>query len=318
MVETFMARHHEDMHPVTREIIAGGAKTSAASAFRARYELAELKRDVSRLFETMDVLILPTAPTIFTIEEVERDPVATNSRLGIFANFVNLPGSLRIGHSGRRVAERVALRCHADRARRPGPRVAGLLCPAARRTHRDRRASGRDPHRGLRRAPSGTAAQRRVNPARRLPRPVAPAPALATGSMPCRAGKRPGLIRDQTGGAAIAVEVWSLPTTAVGTFLAGIDPPLGLGRIELSDDTWVGGFIAETRPPRSVRPKLRTSAAGEHIERHCQRARGLRRRTARKCRSRPRDPGRVGWAKTEGLGGGETRRARRVRRVSWR
>ena len=58
-------------------------------------------------------------------------------------------------------------------------------------------------------------------------------------------GVRPALIRDEAGGAAIAVEVWSLPTTAVGGFFAGIDPPLGLGRIELSDGAWVDGFIAE-------------------------------------------------------------------------
>jgi allophanate hydrolase len=44
-------------------------------------------------------------------------------------------------------------------------------------------------------------------------------------------------------GHAIAVEVWALPLHAVGSFLALIPPPLGLGSIELADGRWVHGFL---------------------------------------------------------------------------
>ena len=37
-----------------------------------------------------DVLLLPTAATHFRIAEIEADPIALNSRLGIYTNFVNL------------------------------------------------------------------------------------------------------------------------------------------------------------------------------------------------------------------------------------
>jgi allophanate hydrolase len=57
--------------------------------------------------------------------------------------------------------------------------------------------------------------------------------------------QRPGLVRQESGGAAIALEVWSLPKTAFGTFLAGIPAPLGIGTVELSDGASVKGFLCE-------------------------------------------------------------------------
>lgn len=57
--------------------------------------------------------------------------------------------------------------------------------------------------------------------------------------------QRPGLQRVRAGGTAIAVEVWELPSSAVGSFLAGIAAPLGLGRVELADGRWECGFVCE-------------------------------------------------------------------------
>jgi allophanate hydrolase len=48
-----------------------------------------------------------------------------------------------------------------------------------------------------------------------------------------------------TGGAAIEVEVWAVPQSAVGGFLALIPAPLGLGCIELADGSQVHGFLCE-------------------------------------------------------------------------
>ena len=48
------------------------------------------------------------------------------------------------------------------------------------------------------------------------------------------------------GGAAIALEVWSLPTHALGNFVSGIPAPLGIGTIDLDDGTSVQGFLCET------------------------------------------------------------------------
>ena len=56
---------------------------------------------------------------------------------------------------------------------------------------------------------------------------------------------RPGLVRDENHGAAISVEVWSIPVENLGKFLLGIPSPLGLGRVELADGSYVIGFLCE-------------------------------------------------------------------------
>ena len=56
---------------------------------------------------------------------------------------------------------------------------------------------------------------------------------------------RPGLIRDVTKGAAIDVEIWSMPIDKFGSFVHGIPAPLGIGKVRAADGTWVSGFICE-------------------------------------------------------------------------
>ena len=57
---------------------------------------------------------------------------------------------------------------------------------------------------------------------------------------------RPGLLRVADGGAAIELEIWSLPASAVGAFLRTIPAPLGLGSIALADGSSVTGFLCES------------------------------------------------------------------------
>ena len=89
-IGSFLERHPEALHPVTRRVIAAGNSASAVDCFRAQYRLAALKREAERAFRRVDVLALPTAPRIYTLQEVEADPFGTNARLGTFTNFVNL------------------------------------------------------------------------------------------------------------------------------------------------------------------------------------------------------------------------------------
>ena len=69
---------------------SGAAKYSAVDVFNAEYQLQDLRSAVTRIFEGIDALLLPTAPSIYRIEEVRRNPIQLNSRLGIYTNFVNL------------------------------------------------------------------------------------------------------------------------------------------------------------------------------------------------------------------------------------
>ena len=78
------------LHPVTREIIAGGSKPTAIDAFKAFYKLEELRRVSEATFRAIDALALPTAPSAYTVDQVLADPIQLNSRLGTYTNFVNL------------------------------------------------------------------------------------------------------------------------------------------------------------------------------------------------------------------------------------
>jgi allophanate hydrolase len=65
----------------------------------------------------------------------------------------------------------------------------------------------------------------------------------ASGAIPAR----PALIRDDTNGTAIQVEVWELEPAAFGDFVSKIPGPLGIGKVILESGEEVCGFIAEPR-----------------------------------------------------------------------
>ncbi|WP_038818189.1 allophanate hydrolase-related protein, partial [Pseudomonas syringae] len=64
--------------------------------------------------------------------------------------------------------------------------------------------------------------------------------ALANTSPP-----KPGLVRVPHQGARIEVEVWEMPLSRFGAFVAAIPAPLGIGSLQLADGAWVKGFICE-------------------------------------------------------------------------
>lgn len=86
----FLAEHPESIHPVVREIFAGGHRYTAVDAFAALQRLQELKAQVSRLRQRMDVFVLPTIGTTFTVDEVQAAPIETNTVLGHYTHFGNL------------------------------------------------------------------------------------------------------------------------------------------------------------------------------------------------------------------------------------
>jgi len=90
VAEKLIASSPEAMHPVTRAIIGAGARPTAVAAFKAFYRLEELRRAAEHTFSGIDLLALPTAPTLYTVEQVLADPIELNSRLGTYTNFVNL------------------------------------------------------------------------------------------------------------------------------------------------------------------------------------------------------------------------------------
>jgi allophanate hydrolase len=85
------------------------------------------------------------------------------------------------------------------------------------------------------------------------------APAYRLYALPGTTPPKPGLQRVPKAARAIEVEVWAMPRPQVGSFLALVPPPLGLGTLELADGRHVHGFLCEahalgrrTSPPSAA------------------------------------------------------------------
>lgn len=260
-IRTFFDANPEAPLPVIREIIGGAKRWSAADAFEYGYRLKAAKRRCDALLAALDCVLLPTAGTIYTIAELEADPLRLNSNLGRYTNFMNLldyaatavPAGFRA--SGTRAGLPFGVTLFARRDQ-DGP----LLRLAAKMQRAATDSAGRlplPPAWSPPRLPDGqvkvavvgahlSGLPLNVQLAERGARLLAAtrtAPKYRFYALPD--GKRPGLIQVQEGGAAIACEVWEMPAAHFGSFVAGIPAPLGIGKLELEDGSTVNGFICE-------------------------------------------------------------------------
>lgn len=91
-MDAVVERYREALHPVTRMILDSSTTHSAKDVFTAMHRVAALKRDTRATWAAIDVMVVPTTPTIYRKSEVMADPIRLNSQLGIYTNFANLMG----------------------------------------------------------------------------------------------------------------------------------------------------------------------------------------------------------------------------------
>ena len=89
-IREFFESKADSIFPVTRQIISSATRFSAADTFSAYYKLKALQRKAEVVWNDVDVMLTPTAGTIYTIAEVNAEPVRCNSNLGFYTNFMNL------------------------------------------------------------------------------------------------------------------------------------------------------------------------------------------------------------------------------------
>ncbi len=89
-LKDFLAKHPRQILPVLQTILDTAANYSASDVFTGFYRLAELQQQTNIEWQKMDILVVPTAGTIYKIIEVENDPISLNTNLGYYTNFVNL------------------------------------------------------------------------------------------------------------------------------------------------------------------------------------------------------------------------------------
>jgi allophanate hydrolase len=85
----FVAARRACVHPVVAAIIDSARQYTAEQAFRELHRLQALKRQAHDALQAIDVLVVPTAGTIYECERVEADPVRLNANMGRYTYFVN-------------------------------------------------------------------------------------------------------------------------------------------------------------------------------------------------------------------------------------
>ena len=86
----FFEAHPGEVHPASLAVLSEATRYSAADVFRGLYRLNGLRQQVRAVFREIDVLLVPTTPRTFTVEEVLAEPIALNSVLGTYTNFANM------------------------------------------------------------------------------------------------------------------------------------------------------------------------------------------------------------------------------------
>src|SRR3984893_3278931 len=88
--QALLCENPEAVLPVTRSILEGARQYSALDDYRAQYRLAVLRRAADDVFTEVDVLLLPTAGTVYDTMAVAVEPLQLNRNLGLYTSFVNL------------------------------------------------------------------------------------------------------------------------------------------------------------------------------------------------------------------------------------
>jgi allophanate hydrolase len=258
-VDDLLNSNTEDFDPTVLEIIKNGEKYSAVDAYNAEYLKQDLARKIQQKLADFDALIVPTAPTIYTIEQLQQNPIEYNAHLGTYTNFTNLadlsalalPAGFRADHLPFGItliapAWHDAALVHFGKA---WQNYLALKLGALDKTLPLNSATPISQHH-IRVAVVGAHLTGMPLNFQLTTRDAVHIETTTTsknyalyalnGTVP----PKPGLARQQDG-QSIIVELWDVPTARFGEFVAEIPTPLGMGNVELEDGRWVKGFICE-------------------------------------------------------------------------
>jgi allophanate hydrolase len=276
--------------PVIQEILAEGTRVTGVEVFAGLAELDRLRGQVRALLADSDFLLVPSTPTIYTVDEINQQPRELNARLGLYTNFVNLqqlcalavpngfradglPSGVTLIGLPEQDARLAAFGAAYQRAL-GGPLGATGVTAAATETATAAIAiANRPAFSELQVAVvgahlSGEPLNHQLTElGARLVRTCRTSSHYRLYALPGTVPPKPGLLRiggDATRtetvtttttatGTGIEVEVWRMDRARFGDFFARVPPPLCLGTIELEDGARVSGFLCEAHATAGAR-----------------------------------------------------------------
>lgn len=262
-VQALLEQAPDAFDPSVRHVIEGALAYSATDAFRGQYALRSAQREAAATWHAVDVLMTPSAPGHPTFAAVDADPIGVNARLGCYTNFVNLLGWCALAMPAGFTADGLPFGVTFIAAANADPALVRLGQQWQRSLALTLGATGVAPitPQPLTLGPAGEATLaiavvgahlsglplngQLIERGATLREATQTAPSYRLFALAQTTPPKPGLVRATQGGASLAVEVWELPLRHVGSFLALIAAPLGLGSVELADGRRVHGFVCE-------------------------------------------------------------------------
>ncbi|WP_205857119.1 allophanate hydrolase, partial [Phytoactinopolyspora endophytica] len=238
----FVEKNPDSADPTVAGITLGARDVGAAELARDQQKLRVFRRRTLDLLAGFDAMVLPTAPSHPTIAEVQAEPVRVNSFLGTYTNFLNILDMAAVAvpageADGGLFGVSIVVRAFEDQVALD---IAGLLTGE---TLDKPYPGGGVPLAVFGAHLSGQPLNHQlVQAGARLAGPIATSSSYRMFALP-GAVPKPGVVRVSAGdGVSLAGELWLLPPTGLGAFLADLPEPMTLGKVELSDGRWVTGF----------------------------------------------------------------------------
>jgi allophanate hydrolase len=223
-----------DLDPTVAAIVRAGEEVTAVDVFRDRERLDVLAARARDLLAGTTALLTPTTTWHPTLAEVAADPVGANARLGRFTNFANLLDMASLAVPAGTVAGLpfgVMLTGPAFSDRTLAALAQGWADVPVDLLVVGAHLSGQPLHPELVAAGATFVGPAATAPEYRL---------YALDTVP----PKPGMVRDRAG-SSVQGEVWRLPASGFGAFVAALPQPMTIGAVTLDDGRVVRSFLAE-------------------------------------------------------------------------
>ncbi len=241
-VGKFIEEHPDSVHPVTRSIIAPRKIPHPSEVFAEFHRLQGKKKIADEEFSHIDILLTPTAGTIYKTKDVMGNPLALNSNLGYYTNYMNL-----LDYSALAIPAGFAKSSDPDVTKFPfgvtivgkafddfklldvAEKVSPFFDPMITLAVCGAHLKGEPLHGELSNAEFLESART----------------ASEYGMLAFRDGdvQKPALVGGKN---SFYVELYAMNAADFGKFVARIPSPLGIGKIKLSDGRMVPGFIGDS------------------------------------------------------------------------
>ncbi len=250
------------LDPTVAGIIAAAGDIRAVDLIADRRRVEELRARAMASAAGCDALMVPTAPFHPSIAEVAEDPVGVNARMGTYTNFCNLFDLCAVAVPSGAVDEGAAGVAQFGVTFLAPAHHDAVLVDLARRFREESTDApswpesvsdtvelavfgahlrGQPLEHELTTRGARWSGEVRTEPDYRLVELATQPP-------------KPGLVADPGGGRSIRGERWTLSTAALGSFLAALPAPMGLGAIILDDGSSIVGFACAHDAAESGRP----------------------------------------------------------------